>query len=77
MKIKRMRFVLPSRMRPTVQADARVIAEAAARALHGHGGLKGPIGVQVQAQGRPAVFVARDVALETGRQARLLKQRGS
>lgn len=76
MKIRHMRFVLPSRMRPTVQVDARIIAEAAARALHGRGEVRGPISVQVEARGLPASFLARDVFRETGRQAGLQKRGG-
>ena len=76
MNIKHMRFVLPSRMRSSVQFDARIIAEAAARALQRHGGIKGPISVQIQANRRPARFIARDVFKETSRQAQILKQGG-
>lgn len=71
MNIKHMRFVLPSRMRASVQVDARMIAEAAAHALQGHVGIKGPINVRVEAHGRPAKLVAQDVFRETSRQARI------
>lgn len=76
MKIRHMRLVLPPRMRASVQVDARVIAEAAAQALHGHAGVEGPVRVQIQAQGRPAKLIARDVFRETSRQARIQKQGG-
>lgn len=76
MNIKHMRFVLPSRMRASVQVDTRIIAEAAAQALRGHGGIKGPISVQVQAHGRPTKLLARDVFTETSRQARFQKREG-
>lgn len=76
MNIKHMRFILPSRMRSSVQVDARMIAEAAAQALHGHNGIKGPITVQVQAHGRPAKFIAQDVYKETSRRARIQKWGG-
>lgn len=74
MNIKHMRLVLPSRMRSSVQVDARMIAEAAAQALQGHGGIKGPISVQVQAHGRPAKLIAQDVFKETSGQARIQKR---
>ena len=76
MNIKHMRFVLPSRMLSSVQVDARMIAEAAAQALHGHKGIKGPIVVQVQARGRPAKLIAQDVYKATSRQARIQKWGG-
>lgn len=76
MNIKRMRLVLPARMRSSAQVDARLIAEAAGRALHGHDGLKGTVRVEVRGQGGPARFVARDVFNETSRQARVLKSGG-
>lgn len=76
MNIKHMRLVLPPRMRASVQVDARTIAEAAAHALQGHAGVSGPVKVQIQAQGRPAKFIARDVFRETGRQVRIQKQGG-
>ncbi len=71
MNIKHMRFVLPSRMRTSVQVDARTIAEAAAQALQGHVGIVGPINVRVDARGQPAKLVAQDVFRETSRQARI------
>lgn len=76
MKIKHMRLVLPSRMRSSVLVDARLIAEAAARALHGHREINGPVNVRVQAHGRPARLIAQDVAGETSRQARMLRRGG-
>jgi hypothetical protein len=68
MKIQHMRLVLPPRMRNTAQVDARTIAEAAARTLQAKGAIKGPVSVQVQGHGRPARFIARDVAREVGNQ---------
>lgn len=76
MNITHMRIVLPPRMRHSVQVDARMIAEAAAQALRGHGRIKGPVSVQVQGLGRPAKFIAQDVFKETSRQARIQKQGG-
>lgn len=66
MKINHMRLVLPSRMRNTAQVDARTIAEAAVRALQAKGVINGPVSVQVQGHGRPARFIAQDVAREVG-----------
>lgn len=74
MIIRRMRLVLPARMASSVQVDARMIAAAAARALHGTTQARGPITVQVQGQGRPARFISQSVFQETSRQARSRKR---
>ncbi len=76
MKIKCMRLVLPARMSSSVQVDARMIAEAAARALQGSKQIKGLITVQVQGYGRPAKFISQRVFQETTIQARKLKGEG-
>lgn len=76
MNIKHMRLVLPSRMRVHAQVDARTIAEAVAHGLQGHAGVAGPVKVQIQAQGRPAIFIARDVFKETRRQVQIQNQGG-
>lgn len=74
MNIKHMRLVLPPRMRNTALADARTIAEAAVRSLQVKGAIKGAVSVQVEGHGRPARFIARDVAREAGNQT---QRRGS
>lgn len=76
MNIKHMRLVLPARMSSSVHVDARMIAAAAARALHGTTGGREPITVQVQAQGRSARFISQSVFQETSRQARTRKREG-
>lgn len=76
MNIKYMRLVLPARMSSSVQVDARMIAEAAARALQGLKEVKGPITVQVQGQGRPTRFISQSVFQETSGQTRKLKGEG-
>ncbi|MCP4317843.1 MAG: hypothetical protein GY789_17920 [Hyphomicrobiales bacterium] len=60
MKIKRMRFVLPPRMRGTAHTDARLLANAAARALE-NGQISGG-SVQVNGGGRSVSMVARDIS---------------
>lgn len=75
MKIKHMRLVLPSRMRSGVQVDARMIAAAAARALHGQGYVDGPVTVQVPGHGRPAAIIAQDVATATRQRAQSLTKK--
>lgn len=59
MKIRRMRFVLPARMRGTAQTDARLLANAAARALQ-RGQISGG-SVQVNGGGHSAVTLARNL----------------
>ena len=76
MKIRRMRLLLPSRMSGTVHMDARLIAEAAARALQGLQKIHGPVRVQVQGQGQPAMRISQEVYRQIRRQARNLKREG-
>lgn len=70
MNIKHMRLVLPSRLKKTVQADARMIAAATVRALKVEGAVEGPVNIQVQGHGRPAKFIAQDVARAAASQTR-------
>lgn len=70
MNIKRIRVVLPSRMSATAQMDARAIAEAAAKALHGTKDIKGAISVQVQGNNEPTKFISQNVYLATKRHIR-------
>ena len=76
MKIRRMRFVLPARMRPTAEFDARMIAKAAARALPDTHAPDGSIDVQIQGGGRPAQLIARDISREVSRKAATFKREG-
>lgn len=76
MKIKRMRLLLPPRMSGTAHMDARLIAEAAARALQGVQKIHGPVRVQVKGQGQPAMQISQQVSRQIRRQARNLKQEG-
>ena len=59
MKIRRMRFVLPARMRGTAEADARLLAKNAARALQD--GRMSAGSLQISGAGRPAAVLARDL----------------
>ena len=76
MNIKHMRLVLPARMASSVHVDARMIAEAAARALHGATKVKGPVTVQIQGYGRPARLISQSGFQETSRQAGSRKREG-
>ncbi len=57
-----MRLVLPPRMRSSAQSDARLIAEAAVKALYAQGASNGPVNIQIAGHGRPAQFLSQDVA---------------
>ncbi len=61
MRIRRMRLILPARMRDTAQLDAREIAKAAAHTLESTGVAKGQVHIRVEGHGRPAAFIAADV----------------
>jgi len=76
MIIKHMRLVLPSRMRSTAQADARMIAEAAAKALHAQNTQGGSMNIRIDAHGRPAPLLAQDVAKEVRHQSPTRKEGG-
>ena len=54
MKIRRIRLVLPPRMRHSAGADARTIADAVAGTLAKGGSVDGPLRVEVAGAGRPA-----------------------
>jgi hypothetical protein len=70
MNIKRMRLVLPARMTSSALMDGRVIAEGAARALREAKGIEGPVTVQVQGEGQPAMPISRRVFREIRRLAK-------
>ena len=76
MKIKHMRLLLPQRMSGTAHMDARLIAEAAGRALAGAGKIHGPVRVQVQGQGQPAMPISQQVLQQIRRQTQNLKREG-
>ena len=62
MRIRRIRLVLPPRMRNGADGEARHIAETVAQALAGHGNPHGPLRIEVQGGGRPAQHMANDIA---------------
>ena len=74
MKIKHMRLLLPARMSGTANMDARMIAEAAARALASFQKIRGPVRVAVQGQGQPAMHISQQVSRQIHRQTQTLKR---
>jgi len=60
MRIRRIRLVLPARMKPRAGAEARLIAEAAAEALSNGGAVNGPL--IVQGAGRSGATLATEVS---------------
>ena len=73
MKIKHMRLLLPARMFGTAHMEARMIAEAAARALHGAQKINGPVRVEIQGQGQPGKHISQNVFRQIRRQTQSLK----
>ena len=69
MRIRRIRLVLPPRLRATARADAHRIAVAAAEALGAHAASAAAAPVTVAAAGRPAAALAREVAGRLGTSA--------
>ncbi|MCC0029723.1 MAG: hypothetical protein H6891_05415 [Brucellaceae bacterium] len=61
MKIRRIRLVLPPRMRGSAQGDARAIADTLASALAMHGDVHGPLRVEVPGAGRPPAHLRADL----------------
>jgi hypothetical protein len=76
MNIKHMRLVLPLRMTASAHMGGRMIAEAAARALHGTQGINRLITVQVQGRGQSAMHISQGVFREIRRQARTQRKEG-
>jgi hypothetical protein len=68
MRIKRVRLVLPARMRHSAHLDARLIATSAARALQASNARIDNVSTIVDGQGQPANSIARDVARATRRE---------
>ena len=62
MRIRRIRLVLPPRMRHGADGDARHIAETVAQALAGHGGAPGALRIDIQGGGRQVRHMANDIA---------------
>ncbi len=60
MRIRRIRLVLPARMKPRAGADARLIAEAAAEALANGGAVNGPL--IVPGAGRTGAALATEIS---------------
>ncbi|MCB4768048.1 hypothetical protein LGR54_05485 [Ancylobacter sp. Lp-2] len=70
MRIRRIRLVLPSRMRGAADGDARQIAETVARALLREGATAGTLRIEVNGAGRSAGHMAADLAGVASRAAR-------
>lgn len=62
-----MRLILPARMSPSAQNDARTIAEAVGRALHQSKSQERSMSVQIPGQGEPATFISQRVFREIRR----------
>ena len=62
MRIRRIRLVLPPRMRHGADGEARHIAETVAQALAENPSASGPLRIEVQGGGRPARHMAHDLA---------------
>ena len=75
MRIRRIRLVLPQRMRNGADGDARHIAETVAQALAGHGSAHGPLRIEIPGGGRPARHMAHDIAGAATRAVRAGVQR--
>ena len=75
MRIRRIRLVLPARMRPVADAEARHIAGTVAQALAGHGSVHGPLRIEVPGGGRPARHLAHDIAGAATRAVRTAARR--
>jgi hypothetical protein len=74
-RIRRIRLVLPSRMRHGADREARHIAETVAQALAGHGSAHGPLRIEIQGGGRPAPHMANDIAGGAARAVRATARR--
>ena len=70
MRIRRIRLVLPPRMRHGADGEARHIAETVAQALAWNGSTHGPPRIEIQGGGRPARHMANDIAGAATRAAR-------
>jgi hypothetical protein len=61
-RIRRIRVVLPPRLRQGAAGEARHIAETVARAVASQPGALGPLRIEVQGGGRPVRHLAHDLA---------------
>ena len=75
MRIRRIRLVLPPRMRHGADGEARHIAETVAQALAAHGGAHGPLRIEIQGGSRPARHMANDIAGAATRAVRTAARR--
>lgn len=75
MRIRRIRLVLPPRMRHGADGEARHIAETVAQALAGDGSAHGPLRIEIQGGGRPARHMANDIAGAATRAVRAAARR--
>jgi hypothetical protein len=64
-RIRRIRLVLPPRMRHGADGEARHIAETVAQALAANPSASGPLRIEIQGGGRPARHMAHDLAAAT------------
>ncbi len=76
MRIRRIRIALPPRMKGTAAADARLIAETIATALHGSSAGGAPLRIAVDGAGRPARHLTHDLVGAAGRAARTSGREG-
>ena len=75
MRIRRIRLMLPPRMRQGADGEARHIAETVAQALAGHGSAHGPLRIEIQGGGRSARHMANDIAGAATRAVRAVARR--
>jgi hypothetical protein len=74
-RIRRIRLVLPPRMRHGADGEARHMAETVAQALAGHRSAHGPLRIEIQGGGRPARHMANDIAGAATRAVRAAARR--
>lgn len=76
MRIRRIRLVLPPRLRHGADGEARRIADAVAGALSKESGAVGSLRVEIHGGGRTGNHMAHDIAGATTRAARAVGRRG-
>jgi hypothetical protein len=74
-RIRRIRLVLPPRMRHDADGEARHIADTVARALANCPGAPGPLRIEVNGGGRPARHMTHDIASAATRAVRAAARR--
>jgi len=75
MRIRRIRLLLPARMRGDGDGEARRIAETVAQALAAQPETHGPLRIEIQGGGRSARHMAHDIAGATTRAVRSAARR--